>query len=261
MRALERLTEYVMASLLLLAGVAGVVIGFVDFIGWDIAFLTPKSPVGLVLVTVGLLASALGLERIVWFSRYEQRLERLERLLTASAGGRHLIGHEETYHEINRVCDTTRNRIRALLYLTTPEFSAPLKWPETVARRLQKARNSGRPARLDAVIACNFQDLPSNFQEQVENRLRIYKEYRVDALISRYLLDVTQGLGIDIFIIDNEHAVIAFRSPAGTRMVSNAILFENQREIVSDFAEWFDYFVLRPAISYETWIAQHTSTP
>ena len=82
----DKIAEHVVASLLLLSGVAGVAIGFADFVGLDTSLLTSKNSLSLVLVTVGLLATSLGLERVGRFRRYEQQIEYLKMLITRSRG-------------------------------------------------------------------------------------------------------------------------------------------------------------------------------
>lgn len=78
MRNVKNVAEYLAPILLLICGVAGVFVGFADFIGWDIAIWFPKPALSLILIIVGLLASGLGMERISTLRRQEEAIRKLE---------------------------------------------------------------------------------------------------------------------------------------------------------------------------------------
>lgn len=248
----DKTAEYIVASLLLLTGIAGVAIGFADFVGLDTRLLTSKNSTSLVLVTVGLLATSLGLERVGRFRRYEQQIEHLKMLMTRSRGGQQLKGTEEIYRSLTRLIFTARGRIRS--FVLGSSTKTPNDWPESVANRLREMKKTGVSVKYEAVIAVDFDKLPSDFQYGIDSRFEIYERNNVKELVSLHLLDLKPPFGLDILIIDRDHVVIAFSHFAGVDRLLTAVLFENQPEIAEEFASWFDQIALRSSMPYEVWI-------
>jgi hypothetical protein len=248
----DKLAEHVMASLLLLTGISGVAISFADFIGLDTSLLTSKDSISLVLVTVGLLATSLGLERVGRFRRYEQQIEHLKILITRSRGGQQLKGTEEIYRSITRLVFTTRGRVRS--FTLGSSTKTPITWPEAVAKRLREMKKTGISVKYETVIAVDFDKLPSDFQYGIDSRFEIYDRNNVKELVSLYLLDLKPPFGLDILVFDRDHVVIAFSPFSGVDRLLTAVLFENQSEIADEFASWFDQIAIRSSVSYEVWM-------
>ena len=108
--------------------------------------------------------------------------------------------------------------------------------------------------KYEAVIAVDFNKLPSDFQHGIDSRFRIYERNDVKELVSLHLLDLKPPIGLDIWIIDRDHVFISFSPLSGIDKLSTAILFEHQSEVVEEFISWFDQVVLRSSVSYEEWI-------
>ncbi|RIK75603.1 hypothetical protein DCC62_13020 [candidate division KSB1 bacterium] len=84
----EKLFEYVSSSLLILIGVIGIIISVADFAGWETNLLSvTKEPLYLILLTIGALSLAIGLERVIRFRRIDQYFARIDNLLARSSGG------------------------------------------------------------------------------------------------------------------------------------------------------------------------------
>ncbi len=80
-KILERIPEWIAIALLILAGVAGLLVSTLDFLGNDYTngpWKWLKGPQSLTLLIAGLLALSLGLERLIFFRRLEERLDEME---------------------------------------------------------------------------------------------------------------------------------------------------------------------------------------
>lgn len=256
MNRASQFLEFLTNSVLVLIGVLGVFVTVIDFIGWNISIITPKAPTDLILLIVGLLAFALGLERIIRFKRSEQQLNRIETLLKSRQTVQHIVGHNETYQVINCLCNKANDQIRVFIEASTKEFSAPQKWPDTVARRLKKLKVQRKPARMDVIISANVQEQGQDFQKQMSKRFEVYQRHEVTQYVDRYIFDVQNFLGFDVFIIDN-NAVIAFRNSNENNAVHSALLFENQKELADRLIRWFDKFIKGSAKPYNDSVSEN----
>lgn len=252
MSRLSRIADNLVAYLLLVVGLSGSVIGFTDFIGWDISLLTPKTPISLTLLTVGLLATALGVERIVAYRRLEEHLERLEALVASSRGGQQLIGAEQIYGAMARIVSLAERRIRCLI-IDNKERS-PKKLTEVVAQRLRSLDRAGIPVKFEAVIAADLDKPSPDFLSWIIDRKNIYDQHKAMHLISLRLLDMEPPFGFDIYIVDQEHIFLLFSKLLGSERASVAILFENQPSIAKDFIDWYDDAVMKSSISFDEWL-------
>lgn len=80
-RTLERILELILIVLLIAAGAAGAVVSMLDFLGVDYVegpWRWLKGPQPIALMIVGLLALSLGLERLLFFKRVEEKLAEIE---------------------------------------------------------------------------------------------------------------------------------------------------------------------------------------
>jgi hypothetical protein len=254
MLKLDKFAEYIVAVVLLIVGITGSAIGLAEFFGYDVTILTSRNPLSLVLAIVGLLATALGLERVGRFRRHEQQMTRLESLLTEARGGQLLIGTDEIYRTATRLCSTTNKHIRTIIIGRSAK--APREWPIAVANRLREMRRLGTDMKFDAIIAVDFDNLPPDFIEGIDTRFSIYERNGVKDLVSLYLMDLRPTIGFDVVIFDRNHVNISFSQLAGVNRLQRALHFENQPEIASEFADWFDQIALRSAIPYEDWVRQ-----
>ncbi len=252
MKQLDRIIENIATCLLIIIGLAGFAIGLADFVGWEPPFLPQKVPLLVILLIVGLLASAIGLERVGRFRRHDQQLERFENLMARSLGGQHLVRYNEVYDSMTRHVGTLHKRLRTMA--VGRSITSPDEWAKTVARRLQETKRAGAPAKFEAILAVDFDNLPPDFQQGIESRLNLYKKAGVRDLVSLYILDLKPPIGFDVHIVDKEHLILALTTLAGVKDTPYGISFENQPLIASEFADWYDQIVLKKAIPYEEWI-------
>ncbi len=252
MSQLEKRTETFASWLLISVGVVGLLLSALDFVGWEPSFLQQKGPLLAVWITVGLLSSAIGLERVVRFRRQDQQLERLDNLLAGALGGQHLERYNEVYDTLTRQVGTMQRRLRTIT--VSKPIAAPNSWAEAIARRLKETKRAGVPAEFKSIIAMDFDSLPLDFQQSIETRLNIYRKYGVRELVSLYLLDLKPPILFDLQIVDENHLTIALGTWAGQRNTPYAISFENQQKLATEFVDWYEQIALKHAIPYEIWM-------
>jgi hypothetical protein len=85
MKVHEKAIEYISAALLVIVGISGASVSILDFIGTDFEngpWRLLKGPLPVMLLTVGILALALGLERFARFQHINRQLDMIEHLAT-----------------------------------------------------------------------------------------------------------------------------------------------------------------------------------
>jgi hypothetical protein len=84
MRGYERIIELLSTALLIIVGVLGILVAALDLIGTDFnngPWSWIQGPLPITLLTVALLALALGLERIVRFQQINRQLDTIKNLV------------------------------------------------------------------------------------------------------------------------------------------------------------------------------------
>jgi hypothetical protein len=85
--------------------------------------------------------------------------------------------------------------------------------------------------------------------------LNQYTDDGVDELVQIYVVDAAWGL--DLLIIDERHAVIAFPSVRGVKQFRLGLAFIDQPRLAREFASWFDEYLLKRAITFESFLKQY----
>ncbi len=166
-------------------------------------------------------------------------------------GGQHLIGAGKIYTEGTRLVEQANEHIRAAMLSSSSK--PPTEFFDAVAGRLKKAKQTGTPIQFDRVVAMNFLEIEESFASQVDSRNEVFKKHRVHDCIELRLLDLRPPLGFDLLIIDKKHMILGFPTSASLNFMQNAILFENQPQMIEKFVDWFDRVIMRQAIKYEDW--------
>ncbi len=261
MNWLEKILEYISSFLLILIGLVGVAIGLDDFLEWKLlTTIAPKEPNTLILLTVGAISLALGLERVIRFRRLDQHIGQIENLVASSSGGRLLKGYNAIYTEGIRIVSTTQRQIRALLFEKAPK--APKEFAQALAIHLKQSEKARAPIKYEVVIAVNFNTLTSQFQKNVDERFNIYSRAGVGHLVFRFLIDLNKPIGFDLLIVDDKHVIIAFPPLGDVENLQTGILFENKSEVAAELASWFDQCVRSPnfSVKYEDWVQSRART-
>jgi hypothetical protein len=251
MSRLGRIAEGLSALVFIIAGILGICVGLVDLFGWEVALLSDtKDRLSVILTMLSTLLSAYGIERYIWSRRNSQRLASIERTLAEASGGRYLMGEDEIYGSMFRLCTEMVREMRVVVVTTRPR--APSWWINGVADRLRQTKDMVNPAKFEVVLALDFDKAPADLCERIDARMRMYEAKDVRDLVSYNLLDVKAPVGLDVYVWDRKHAAIAFTRLRQVQQVQGAILFENQPSIAADLSDWFDA-VLKSSIPYSDW--------
>ena len=184
------------------------------------------------------------------------REQRLERILERAIGVYYLRGPTEIYNSALRLYSSVEQQVRVFQIAGGPR--PPDDYAEATAKILQERKQAGRPVTFEAYLLLNLKKVPSNFKESNENRLGLYGKYGVRDLVSLHLLDSASPIGFDVWIVDRKHAHISLTTLAGVDQLQCAIVLENQPQIVSDIADWFEKRVRPLAVPYETWLGNQS---
>jgi len=243
---LKKAPEALASLLLIVAGLLGLIIAIADFGGWT-ETITAKPSSAFVLLTVGMLAIATGLERVVRFKHLDEQLDRFEHLFASHLGCHYYEGHNDTYSAAIRLCATAQKHVRTLIIGRT----APEQWRTALSERLRESKEAKKPIKFQVVVALSLKDIPPNFVEEFEQRLDTYREKGVEHLMTRRILDLNPPLGFDLLIVDDQHVFIGIPSVADEQMLSRALVFENQNKLASELVDWYDQVLVRSTVTYE----------
>jgi hypothetical protein len=249
---MKRRAEALTYLLLTLTGLLGVVIALADFVGWTDS-ITEKRSISLVLVTVGVLAVAVGLERAIRFKDIDEQLGRFERLFASHLGCRYYEGHDESYNAAIELCATAQKHVRTLIIGRT----APEKWASAVSERLRESKDAQKPIKFQVTVAFNFNGIDHSFIEAFERRLEIYRKKGVEHLMTLRLLDLNRPLGFDLLIIDRQHVFLGVPSVADEQFLTRAIVFEYQDKLANELVDWYDQVLVRSAVTVDEFKAPH----
>jgi hypothetical protein len=256
---LKILIDKLSAGLLIITGMLGITLAVADFAGWEKLILASKNPLTMILGFIALLSLSLGLERVIHFQSIDRQFESLKSLLARSSGAQHLKNYEEIYNTAIKLCGLANQQIRTVLFnprpLTTPK--TPQEWAQAIARRLRDSRKSKKPVTLEAVIAVDFNFLKATDMDPFKERYNVYKKIGVSDLYKPRLLNTINPIGLDVFIIDRKHVILAFTMAEGLTDLQRGILFEDQPMLASEFADWFDQQIFRRAVPLDKWLKEY----
>ena len=246
---MKKRAEMLTYLLLTLSGLLGIVIALADFVDLEI---TGKDRLSLVLVTVGMLAFSVGLERVIRFRDIDEQLARFERLFASHLGCRYSEGHDESYTAAIELCATAQQHIRTLIIGRT----APENWAEAVSERLRKSKEVNKPVKFQVTVALDVNRIDQPFIEALERRLEIYKRKGVDRLMTLRILNLNRPLGFDMLIIDRQHVFLGVPSVADEQFLRRAIVFEHQEKLANELVDWYDQMVVQSALTFDDLKAQ-----
>jgi hypothetical protein len=243
---LKKAPEALASLLLVVTGLIGLVIAIADFGGWT-AKITTENPSSFVLLTVGMLAIAVGLERVVRFKHLDEQLDRFEHLFASHLGCHYYEGHDETYRAAIRLCAMAQKHIRTLIIGRT----APEQWRAALTERLRESKEANKPIKFQVVVALSLKKIQPNFVEEFEQRLEKYREKGVEHLTTRRILDLNPPVGFDLLIVDDQHVFMGIPSVADEQLLSRALVFENQNKLASELVDWYDQVLVRSTVTFE----------
>jgi len=243
---LKKAPEALASLLLIVAGLLGLIIAIADFGGWS-EKITTKPSSSFVLLTVGMLAIAVGLERVVRFKHLDEQLDRFEHLFASHLGCHYYEGHDDTYGAAIRLCATAQKHVRTLII----GRAAPEQWRTALSERLRESKEANKPIKFQVVVALSFKKMQPNFVEEIEQRLETYREKGVEHLVTRRILDLNPPLGFDLLIVDDQHVFIGIPSVADEQVLSRALIFENQNKLATELVDWYDHVLVRSTVTFD----------
>lgn len=255
----EKLERWITTLVLILVGFSAVIVALWhhDIIG--ISDLSEADILHLTYMTVGVLAVALGIERLMPFRRWSHQLKRMDEriestardLLEKSSWAWFLPGDRLAYHVGADVCEDAESHIRALTLGQSPRVGAELA--ESIVKRLQAGRN--RSLKFTSVYSVDFPDLPAGFESDANWRMQLHKNAGVEDQAKVLFVNQKPQVGFGILLVDDKHTVIGILDP-DTRQYRGVLLFRNQPEVTKHLVAWFDNSVMRYAKDYREWLAE-----
>jgi hypothetical protein len=216
-------------------------------------------PATLTFILATILLAAYGFERYVNATQLDQRLSGIEKQLSTVVGGQFANNYNDIYRSAAKICGTLEGKLRVIVASAGPK--APVYFAETVAQRLKERKEAGYPISFEAVLVLNtalIADLDA-LQKAMRDRSALYEKYGVKDIVHVYVIEANPILNFDVLVVDRNHAQIGFSMQKEGKTLESAIMFENQPKIASDFADWFDGFVLPKAKRWEEWLMEERS--
>jgi hypothetical protein len=255
---LATLEKWISAALLLLLGLAGLIIGSSAFLEMHwIGGFSQKIP-HLVYATVGLLALALGIERLIPFHRWEAQLTRMEGridstardILEKSSWAWFLPGERLAFEVASTICQDAEQEIRALAIGGTPRVKT--EFAEAIIRLLQL--KSDKSLKFTSVYSLDFSNLQAGFDEDTKWRMALHEKAAVSKQASLFFLNQEQQIGLECLLVDDRHTIIGVSDP-DTRQYRGILLFRNQPEVTKQLVAWFEDSIVRHAVTYAQLLA------
>jgi hypothetical protein len=230
------------ALLLIVAGIAGLLVSVFDLVGLD--FFT-KDPALIGLLMVSLISTGLGIERATTLRGIQSTMGAIGDHLNRSAKTKRLEGTDAIYKDGARLVGQAESQIRSVL--VGEGMKAPRFFAMAAAKRLQELMKAGKPASMTVILVLPKNAIPANFRELVLERHELYRKKGVGELVSVYVIEQDQAIGMDYLIVDRQHVAISFTPAGQTHTLMSSIVVEDQPELAVHFADWFDNKLLRAA--------------
>ncbi len=245
--------KWIPVSLLLILGSAGVAIGATAALElhW-IGEFEKKIPF-LIYATVGLLALALGIERLLPFHRWEKQLGEMrdkiddtaKNLLEKSSWAWFLPGERLAFDAAIALCNDAKQEIRALSLGDTPRVQDDFA---TLIADLLKAKRD-TSLKFTSVYSVDFSNLPKTFNEDVSWRIKLHNDAGVSKQATLLFLNQQPQIGLGCLLVDDIHTMIGVTDP-DTHQYTGVLVFRNQPEITKQLVAWFEDSIVRHAVAY-----------
>lgn len=257
MNKIEKIAELFSIIFLIAAGLLGVFVSILDFSGADFEngpWKWLKGPLPITLLTIAILAIAIGLERFVRFRKIDNQIAKIEKALERSVGGRYLEGTNELFDTASRLLSDTKDHIRTTHLVLS--HHAPQSYMKTFIEVLKQSKVRGKPIRVDIVYGADFSKSSQSIHLVVDWLRGQLVNAGVDDLVQVYATNIAWSTA-DFLIIDDQHLIIAFPTVRGIKQLRIGLVFVNQPKIVSDIAAWYDDVLVKKAIAYQHFCKQY----
>lgn len=175
-------------------------------------------------------------------------LKNNQEFLFSLLGGRLITHSTQIYSRLTELASQAENEIKVLLYGS--EWPSLMDWSEQVSENLKEKQLAEIDFTYQIVFSMNIDLEEEDFFQRIEKRLEIYSNKGASNLLDLRFINDNEPIGLNLFIFDSIHVAIVF-STHGTGNVNSCIIFENNSDISSRLATWFDNTVFHRAIKYK----------
>jgi Flp pilus assembly pilin Flp len=208
------------------------------------------------LVLISILMVAYGVERYVNSTQLDQRLTNIESKLSTAVGGQFINNSNDIYVSAAKLLDEFEGRIRTIVVTTVPK--APDSFAERIAQKLKERRDKGFPIKYDVVLILSAEQVRDldKFEKATNDRISYFDQYGVADAINLNILETNTTANFDVFIVDRKSVHIGYSLSKDGRKSDNGIIYENQPQLASSLADWFDSSVLPLAKPWKEWVKE-----
>lgn len=194
-------------NLLLVFGLCSIIISVVSLLGiWS--YISDKRIIDILLAVVGAISVSLSFDRSGHFRKVDQHIEKVEKIIKRSSGGRIISGPEEIYAATIEPLNKAQQSIKAIV--CGDPNKAPKRFSEAVATRLTAARDAGNPVYYQVVFATPSATSPE-FLSRVSERFRtVYEPNGIAKFMDVRAVKSELHVGFDVLIIDESSSSVVF---------------------------------------------------
>ena len=257
MNKIEKTIELLVIIFLIAAGLLGIFVSSLDFLGADFEngpWKWLKGPLPITLLTIAILAVAIGLERFVRFRKIDDQIAKIEKTLERSVGGRYLEDTDELFDTASRLLQDAKDQIRTTHLVLS--HHAPQSYMSTFIEVLKQSKVRCKPIRVDIVYGTDFSKSSQSIHFVVDWLRRQLVKADVDDLVQAYATNIAWSTA-DFLIIDDRHLIIAFPTARGIKQLRMGLAFVNQPKLVSGIAAWYDDVLIKKAMPYQHFREQY----
>jgi hypothetical protein len=225
---LQCVIEQIANWILILSGVFAGLISIADLI-FDLEGTSLfKAFPSITLLLLALVATGLGLEKLVAYRK-------LERVIERSAGGIRLDTWDEVYAAAFELVRSAKTLVRATAF-GRGKWAGPDEYLELIAKTA-KSRHESRANFLYKVVFGYEEEPDPDRARHILHRREIFRRHQVSHMLR--MKHTFSSWGLDLLIVDDKHLIIAFPQ-VQAQSLGTGIKFVDQPAFVQPIAEWYD---------------------
>jgi hypothetical protein len=237
-----RIIDKIATGSLILLGLASVVISALDFFlkGFESIPIFKDTP-QIILLLVGVLCFAIGLERFTKFEDINRRLNDLFKQIGDIAPAQVLDGHEAIYDAAIELINDAKKVIRASSF-REKHCIAPKRYLQSLISKVQKCKKQHQT--IEYRLLYGYSNLDDLINTDTQHKALFASHGIGDCFRYAYL---NSSIGIDLLIVDNTNLLIALPTLSTDPDLRKGIKFVNHPELVGDICSWFDNYLWNKA--------------
>lgn len=225
---LQSIIERIANWLLILSGVFAGLISIADLV-FDLGGTNfVKTFPSITLLLLALVATGLGLEKLVAYRK-------LQRVIERGVGGIRLDTWDEVYAAASGLVKLAKTQVRATAF-GQGKWAGPDEYLELIAKTA-KSRYERRANFLYKVVFGYGEEPDPDRARHILHRREVFRKYQV--LHRLQIKHSVADWGLELLIVDDRHLIIAFSQLQGGTLQAG-IKFVDQPEIVGPVANWYD---------------------